>query len=283
MARSISQIQQIMLDAIAADEVLAPVATSTSKVAIFRLFTRIVASCIWTIEVLFDTLKQELNDLLATLKPHTLRWYARKAEAFQYGSSLPIDSDVYDNSLLTEDQINDSLIIKYVAVTESLVNGKIVLRIKVATESDDLEPLTTPQLDAFTEYISRVKDAGVRVLIESNVADQLKMKIRIYYDPLILNSNGQRIDGSDLTPVQTAVDTYLKNLPFNGTFVLAYLTDALQKVDGVVIPHIVEASAKYGALAFTSIDVKYEPDAGYLRFVDDSDLTLEFVPQSQLQ
>lgn len=269
-----------MIDAIAADPVLSPVATSTSKVAIFRLFTRIVASCAWTVEILFDTLKTEVNDLLAALKPHTLRWYAKKAAAFQYGCELAVDSDVYDNTLLTEEQVDATLIVKYVAVTE----GNKLLRVKVATEDTDLEPLTEPQLEAFAEYMARIKDAGVRLQIESNAADSLKLSLKIFYDPLILNSDGQRIDGADSEPVQNAVKAYLKNLPFNGTFVLAYLTDALQKVDGVVIPHIVEAYTKYGALPFTSIDVKYEPDAGYLRIADEEeDLTIEFVPQSQLQ
>lgn len=279
MARTIDEIQQGMLDGIAADPVLSLVATSTSKVSIFRLFTRIVATAIWTLEVLFDTLKAELNELLAALKPHTLRWYAGKAKAFQYGYDLAVDSDTYDNTGETEEDIDASLIVKYSAVTEGN-DGK--LRIKVATESTDLEPLSAPQLEAFTEYMQRIKDAGVKLLIESNAADKLKLSLKIYYDPLILNGVGQRIDGSDLEPVQTAVKTYLKNLPFNGTFVLAFLVDALQLVDGVVIPHIVTAEASYGAFDFSTINVQYLPDAGYLRFENEEDLTIEFIPQSKL-
>jgi hypothetical protein len=280
MARTIDEIQQSMLDAIAADTVLAPVATSTSKVAIFRLFTRIVATCAWTVEVLFDTLKAEVNEMLAALKPHTLRWYAGKALAFQYGFSLPIDSDKYDNTGFTEEQVDDSMIVKYVAVTEG---DDKRLRVKVATEGTDLEPLTAPQLEAFSEFMARIKDAGVKLRIDSNIPDKIKLALKVFYDPLILNGNGQRIDGSESEPVQKAVKNYLKNLPFNGMFVLAYLTDALQKVDGVVIPHIVTCSTSYGALPFTSVDVKYLPDAGYLRFLVDGDLTIEFIPQSQLQ
>lgn len=281
MARTIDEIQQSMLAEIQADPVLSPVATSTSKTAIYRLFTRIVASCAWTVEVLFDTLKAEVNEILAALKPHTLRWYARKAAAFQYGYSLPIDSDTYDNTGVSEEDLEASLIVKYVAVTEGTVDNR--LRVKVATETTDLTPLSAPQLEAFTEYISRIKDAGVRINIESNVADKIKLSLKIYYDPLILNGEGQRIDGSDAEPVQTAVKTYLKNLPFNGVFVLAYLTDSLQKVDGVVIPHIVSCETSYGILPFTSVDVQYLPDAGYLRFENEADLTIEFLPQTQLQ
>jgi len=279
MARSITEIQQSIIDNIKADGTLAPLTTSTSKTAIWRLLTRIVATCAWTIEVLFDTLKSEINDTLARMKPHTLRWYASKALAFQYGFSLATDSDTYDNTAISDDVIEASQIVKYVAVTEQTRS----LRVKVATDNGDLTPLSEPELEAFTEYMSRVKDAGVRLQIDSLPADRLKLQLRIYYDPLILDSNGQRIDGSDLEPVQSATKNYLKNTPFNGYFVLAYLTDTLQKVDGVVIPHVITASATYGDLAFSTIDVKYLPDSGYLRFENADDLQIEFVAQSQLQ
>lgn len=279
MARTINEIQNSMLEAIAIDPVLSTVATSTSKVSVFRLFTRIVATCAWTVEVLFDVLKEEVNNILATLKPHTTRWYAAKAKDFQYGYSLPVDTDKYDNTGLTQEQIDDSKIIIYSAVTEGEDQK---LRIKVATETTDLEPLTAPQLEAFAEYMSRIKDAGVKLLIESNQPDKLKLSLKIFYDPLILNSDGGRIDGSNSEPVQSACKNYLKNLPFNGIFVLAYLTDALQQVDGVVIPHIVSCETAYGAFPFVSVDVKYLPDAGYLRFETDDDLTIEFIPQTEL-
>lgn len=280
MARTIDEIQQSMLDGIAADPILAPVSTSTSKVSIFRLFTRIIAACAWTVEILFDTHKAENLELLSALKPHSLRWYARKALAFQYGFSLASDSDTYDNTTFTEEQIEDSLIVKYSAVTEG--NDK-KLRIKVATEDIDLEPLTAPQLAALTEYMQRIKDAGVKLIIESNAADKLKLSLKIFYDPLILNNTGQRIDGSENEPVQKAVKSFLKSLPFNGVFVMAFLVDALQKVDGVIIPHVLSCSTSYGAFPFTSVDVQYIPDAGYLRFETDADLVLEFTPQAQLQ
>jgi hypothetical protein len=280
MARTISEIQQSMLDAIAADTVLSTKLTSTSKVSVFRLFTRIIASCAWTVEILFDSLRTEMNELLAKLKPHSLRWYATKALAFQYGYSLAIDSDTYDNSALTEDQIDASLIVKYAAVTEGTDKR---LRLKVATQATDLQPLSGAQLAAFSQYMQRIKDAGVKLNIESNDADKLRLKVKVFYDPLILNSQGQRIDGTESEPVQKAIDAFLKSLPFNGVFVLAYLTDALQKVDGVVIPHIVSCETSYGVLPFTSVDVQYVPDAGYLRFQNPADLELEFVPQAQLQ
>jgi len=279
MARTIDEIQQSILAAIAADATLASVATSTSKVAIFRLFTRIVASAQWTIEVLFDTFKIEIADTLDLLKPHSLKWYASTARAFQFGFSLLPDSDKFDNTAATEAQIEASKIVRYVAVVEQVKT----LRVKVATLGSDLQPLTAPQLTAFVEYMARVKDAGVKLIIDSLPADKLQLTVDIFYDPLILNNVGQRLDGSELTPVQSAITKYLQNLPFNGVFVLAYLIDELQQVDGVVIPNITAALASYALFPFTSIAVKYQPDSGYLRFNAPADLVLNFVAQSPLR
>jgi hypothetical protein len=279
MARTIDEIQQTMIDAIAADPILAPVSTDTSKTARWRVWTRIVATCAWVVETLYDTFKGEVNEIIAEKKPHNTRWYASIAKDFQYGDSLPDDSDKYDNTGLTDDEVEASKIIKYSAVTES---GDGTVRVKVAKQTTDLTPLSSPELDSFKEYMARVKDAGVVLQIDSLPADLIRASIKIYYDPLILDSTGARIDGSDSEPVQNAFDAFLKNLPFNGTFVLTYLLAALQEVEGVVIPSIVTCETKYGAFAFASVDVKYVPDAGYLRLNAPTDLTITFIAQSQL-
>ena len=278
MARTIAEIQQSMITAIRADSNLSAL-NSTSRTAIWRLFTYIFAVCAWTVETLFDSLKNEINDIIARMKPHTARWYAEKSLAFQFCFNLLPDSDKFNNSNYTLDQIEASKIVKYVAVVEQEKN----LRIKVAGEGTDLQPLTDEQLFAFKEYMKRVKDAGVRLQIDSLPPDKLRSRLRIYYDPLILNANGQRLDGTESEPVQKAYRNYLKNLPFNGTFAIAYLVDALQKVEGVVIPHVVDCFATYGTLPFTSVSVTYIPDSGYLRFENKNDLQLEFIPQSKIQ
>src|ERR1019366_6918228 len=94
MARSIAQIQSAIVAAKTADGTLSGL-TSSSNVAIWLLWTYVVAVCQWTLENLFDAHKSEVNSLIATQKPHTLQWYVTMAKAFQYGVTLPSDTDVY--------------------------------------------------------------------------------------------------------------------------------------------------------------------------------------------
>lgn len=272
MARTIAEIQQEMLDAKALQSSLDGL-TSTSQTSIWRLFIYIVATAVWTHEKLWDLFKADIDETIAALKPHSLRWYAEKAKQFQYGYDLVDEADYYDNSGEDEQLVEASKVVDYAAVVEQ-TRG---LRIKVAKDDGaDLVPLTNDELDAFIYYMKQIKDAGVRLNITTGVADNLKAALTVVYNPLVLNAEGGRIDGTDLTPVQNAIKNYLKNLPFNGILSLQKLIDQIQAVEGVEDLKLTSARARYGLLPFTTINITYQPDSGYLR-IEDADLTIQFV------
>lgn len=274
MARTIKEIQAEIIAAKEADATLAGL-DSTSATAIWRLWTYIVAVAIFTLETIFDAHKAEVNDLIANSKPHTLRWYRQKAMDFQYGSNLVYGEDYYDNSALTEDEIIDQRIVSEAAATEL----DSFLRVKVMREvSGELEPVTNDQYQAIDFYFSEIKDAGVKLELISQNADKLILEMDVYYNPLVLNSNGNRIDGTSSAPVQDAIKKYLRNLLFNGEFVLASLVDYVQAVDGVDIPHVVKCQcAKFDNPSFTEVTVRYNPFAGVLRLYNPGDLTINFI------
>jgi hypothetical protein len=261
MARSILEIQQSIITAKQADSILDGL-SSTSAVAIWRLWTYIVAVCQWTLENLFDAHKAEVASIIALQKPHTLQWYVAKAKQFQFGVTLSADTDTYASDT-TDPAVR---IISYAAAVEM----PTMVRIKAATLSGaSLNPLTASQLTAFTAYMQQIKDAGVRLQITSDYPDELRLALTVYYDPLVLDGAGARLDGTATSPVKNAVNNFLANLPFNGVFVVNHLVAAIQGVDGVVIGHITSVAARYGALAFAPIAVEYMPDAGYM-ILDDS-------------
>ena len=283
MARTIAQIQQSIIDAkngvnpnlpLTGANPLAAI-TSSSNVAIWLLWTYIVAVCVYVLESLFDLHKNEVVGILATQKPHTLQWYVKMAKAFQYGMALPADSDTYMSISL----LPTVLIVEYAAVVE-LTN---MLRIKVATlVGGFLAPLSSLQLTAFTAYMHLVKDAGVRLQLTSNAPDTLQLVLTIFYDPLVLSATGERLDGSGTTPVADAINTFLTNMPFNGLFVLNNLIATLQAINGVVIGNVVSANATYGSLPYTVISVEYLPDAGYMVLATVGGLTISYIPHAPL-
>lgn len=288
MARSITEIQTTITNVYVANMAAAgytidPSAWSATNLQ--RLFIYVVAFSTYTVEFLFDVLTMDTNTAITELKPHSLRWYANKAKLYQHGFNLVPESDLYDNTGYTEQQIDSSKIVDYAAVVEQANEfGRVSLRIKLATETgSDLAPLSSDELTGVTEYFQRIKDAGVRLQIDSLPADAITMTWDVYYDPLILAGNGSRLDGMASEPVRDAIKNYLKNLPFNGVYVPTYHIDAVQAVDGVVIPAITEVQVKYGLLPFTTVNTEYLPDAGYLRFYDEEDLIINYIPHSEIR
>jgi hypothetical protein len=241
------------------------VLTSTSKVAIWRLFAYVVAVVFWSLDKLFDIHKAEIDQLISLEKAHRVQWYREKALKFRYGQSLINETDEYDNTGLSDTDIEDLQIIKQAAVNE--VNGQ--LRIKVISElNGDYQQLNEAQLLAFANYMQKVKDAGERIKCESLPPDDLKLSIDIFYNPLVLKQDGSRIDGASATPIPDAIRAHLKNLRFNGEYANSRLHTALKLVDGVVLPVVKSAQAKFGLYPFTTIDERYIPDAGYLELTN---------------
>ena len=275
MARSIQDIQQLIYAQKAQEPALENL-NSTSKVAIWRLWVYIISVAIWSLEKLFDLHRTDINKRLTELKPHTARWYRSKALAFQYGFSLSLESDKYNNQWLTEEQIEASKIIKYSAVVESKNEGRLIVKI-AGEQGDTLQPITDVQRKSFEAYLQEIKDAGVRLSVVNYQPDVLHLQMKIVYDPLVLDSNGQSITKAT-KPVEETIKSYLKRLPFNGELVLAHLIDALQQAEGVKIPHLVLAQSKnitssgeYGA--FETIEISKIPTAGYFTIDNYNDIT----------
>lgn len=275
MARSIQEIQTLILQAKAQEPALNEL-NSTSKVAIWRLWVYIIAVAIWSLEKLFDLHRADIDKRLAELKPHTARWYRSKALAFQYGFDLLPDSDKFNNQGHTEEAIEASKIVKYSAVIESKNEGRLIVKI-AGEQGEQLQPITDAQKQAFEAYLQEIKDAGVRLSVVNYQPDILHLQMKIVYDPLVLDSNGQSIIHAT-KPVETAIKDYLKRLPFNGELVLAHLIDALQQAEGVKIPHLVLAQSKnitsgggYGA--FETIEISKIPTAGYFTIDNFNDIS----------
>lgn len=277
MARTVQEIQGAMLADIASNQALSGQLTSTSKVAVYRLFTFIVAMAIWLLESIFDNHKKEIDTALYEQKSGTPRWYRNMSLAFQYGFDLLEDSDKFDNTGYTDDQIEASKIIKYCSVKESIESNR--LTIKVAGESgENLIPLDDTQITAFLQYMTEIKYAGVKLNVVNNPADKLLLNMQIYRDVLVINENGVSILNGD-KPVEKAIRAYMKALPFDGELVLNDLIAHLRAVEGVNDANITTAtSSSYNTATntytdFQPINVKTIPIAGYFEIENFNTVT----------
>jgi len=241
MARTIADIKSEMTAAFIADATIIAAYgldesktfdQQFSKVSLESILFYIVAVSVWALEKLFDLHKEQVDETLETLMPHTARWYRNKALAFQYGFDLPPDSDEFDNAGYTDAQVEASKIVKYSAVVEAEADSRLIVKIATEDGSETLTPVTTEQFTAFTGYMAEVKDAGVRVTVINYLPDRLKLSLRIVRDPLVLDANGIHLVNANY-PVNEAIQEFMKELPFNGKLSLQALVDKVQAVSGV--------------------------------------------------
>lgn len=232
-----------------------------------------------TIETLFSFFKADVLDTIALMKPHTLKWYQQKALRFRDGQGLIDDTDQYDDTGLTAQDIEALEVVKHAAAIE-ISDGSLtpLLRIKVAGESGGaLTQLSAPLVSAIQAYFQEIKDAGVKLLVTSNPPDYYRATVEVQYDPLILASNGLHLVSS-AEVVRDTVTAYLKSLPFNGEFSPQALQDAIQLTDGVKLCRIIFSQSKYAALPWEDTGVRYIPDSGHMKVYTPSDLTIIYTP-----
>lgn len=287
MPRNLNDIQQSILDQISKSDDVSTLEvltnkeqslsdlTSASRVAAWRYLVFCLSIAIWTIESLFDIFRKEVDNTIALQKLHTAAWYNEKARAFQYGDDLISDTDIYDNTGLTLAEIEAKKIVKYAAVQN--IDG--ILQIKVAKEeSGVLAALNEQEITALDSYMNEIADAGTSIQIYSRPADDLKLQLDIHYNPQIMNGSGVLLDGSSASSVQEAINSYLRNLKFNGEFVRTQLEDAIQSVSGVEAVTIRGVFARFGSFDFQPVVELYLPDAGYMTLTEDS--SISYLPRN---
>lgn len=245
--------------------------STTSKVSRWRLFLWVVAYCLWMLETIIER-------LAAATESGTPHWYRRKALDFQYGDALEIINNTPQYPTINP----ANQIVKLAAVVVN-GSGEVILKVSkldAGGEPEPLEPAT--EKAAFTEYLDTIKFAGTLTSVISQIADDLKCAYEVVFDPLVLNPDGSLITDSAIFPVRVAINSYLKNLPYNGMLHVDKLDDAVQSATGVVqaIRTSVHAKRHYEAPG-SYVDVtaaplqRYNPEAGYLRVSTEAGETLE--------
>jgi hypothetical protein len=240
MARQISEIQQQMLDNIAADSVLSTLLTSTSKRAIFRLFTYIVAVAINALEQLIDIFTADVEAVAAAAAPATPAWLQAQVFKFQYSATNPQVIQLIDFAPAYPTVDETLRIITRCSVTTNLSNSVIL---KVAT-GEPPAALSSPQLAALQGYVAQIGIAGVVYSVISQQPDKLYVQANVYYQ-------GQYSAVIKADVVQ-AIENFLASIPFNGQVKITDIEDAITAVEGVTDVVLVNVLARADGTAFAS-------------------------------
>ncbi|WP_346236162.1 hypothetical protein ABDK00_016855 [Niabella insulamsoli] len=250
-----------------------------SAASIENILFEIFSFCGWWIESILDLFRADVIDYRTNQSPFTTRAIVRLAKGYLHGYTLDGETDKYDTSALTPEEIEAASIIMHASCSQALDGfGKPYLRLKMASETDgDLRQLTEGEMTGFTAYLDVVQPAGVKIVKESNVPDRIRMGWKIYYDPLIINATGDRIDGSATDVARAAIKEYLTQIVFNGTYAPQNHEVFVKQIEGISLCPIQYVQTKYALFEWVTVIDVATPDAGYYRFLDDSDLVIEYI------
>lgn len=199
-----------------------------SKVSIESILIYVFAASAWVLEQMWEAFRveteQRINDAYVT----SLSWYYRKALEFQKGDALVFDEKTYSYKYPAVD--TDKQVVKNVAVRQ--VTDNDVTKLKIYFSDAEKKPLTGDVRQAFEAYMREIGAAGIHYLFVSEAPDLLRVHLKIYYNPLVLDSNGVRLGGGG-KPVEEVIESYLNGLEYGGTFYASKLVDMIQATEGV--------------------------------------------------
>ena len=170
MARTIAVIQTEIIAAKDADANLAGL-TSTSQVAIWRLWTFIVAASIHYHETLWDLFKVDLEAIAASARVGSSAWLHDQVLRFQYDATEPQIVQVVD-FVATYNPIDESKRIVSRSAVKQQTNRRVVVKAAKDDGSGGLEALSTDELSALRSYIKEIQFAGTSVGVTSLEADR---------------------------------------------------------------------------------------------------------------
>jgi hypothetical protein len=220
MARTIEQIQAGIIADIQATPELAE-ANSTSRRALWRLFTFVQASAILLLEQIIDVFTAE-NDLkISKAIPATASWLNAKVLEFQYSATNPQVVQLVNFAPAYPVTDTSLRLITRCSVVTTLSNQVIV---KVA-KNEPPTALNSAELSSLQSYINNIGIVGVNYNCQSLASDKLMIDAEIYYD-------GQYSTVISATVIE-AINSFLARLSFNGVLKVSDIELAIRNVIGV--------------------------------------------------
>lgn len=286
MFKTIIEIYNYILDLKNKNTVLSEV-NSASKTSLWRQFLEVVSTAYWAFVSVRDLHDKETEFLIQEQKVPNLRWYRNKALSFQYGFDVETDTDVFKKTIqvdgvdeaATEDQIEASKVIKYCAVDRKVIANRASLIIKIAGEENGEIVQTSDDVkEALKKWfeVDGAAAAGDVFTYINYKGDILSFSVDVYVNPLVLMSDGRHKINLNY-PVEDAIKTYLKNLPFNGEFDVQKFEAAILATEGVLKLKTNKVESKWivpqggdadGYGLFQPISVYKIPESGYFKVLD---------------
>lgn len=200
-----------------------------SKVSIEAIWTFVVASAIYLLELIVDQKTTELESQIAAEYPFSIPWYYSRSLLFQLGDNVVFDETTYRFGYALADETKQ--IVKHVAVRQREMSG--VTKLQVYAAKINKAALSPDEFSAFQAYIRLIGAAGTHFDFVSLAPDSLTVNLTVNYDPQLIAYSGDRLSGTG-KPVNEAIAAYLDGIKYGGSLSRTKLVDAIQAASGVL-------------------------------------------------
>lgn len=234
---------------------------SVSETAIYKAIEGCVAYVLSLHEGLWDLFRTEITELIATVRPGDLGWYADQVRAWQFGYAL----NEQGQYAIADDTAK---IITRVSVKELSANDDNDIRIKVAKNEPPVK-LSELEKTSLLQYIGAKKYAGVHIDLINKDSDKIQLtSATVYYTGIG--------DADAVNKVLAATRAYLSVLSGAGNFDGVYVrNDHIARVRqeaGIVDFVITTLTATPDGGSPVTVTARYESEAGHFLLVDSGNV-----------
>lgn len=215
-----------------------------SKMSILDAFTWITSACIWSFENIMDVFKVDVASDLQYRVNGTPSYYANALLKYQHGDSLSMNDEGTQFSYPVVDETKRVVTkVSYAEVDNEFISEENGVRtiykfydkdliLKIATgDPGNYNQIDSETLAAIRAYMQQIAFAGTHMTIVSRKGDVLVLKLTVFYDGGV--SESEMMDS-----VETALNEYITNLPFDGAVYIQKIIDVIQRVDHVTDVYI---------------------------------------------
>lgn len=249
MARTKDQIKAQM-DAEQATHSTLSGLTSPSQTADYTLWKDVFANETLIVEQIWDALRDEINANILKAAPGTPAWIKAQVLKWQYSAVVPQILQLIDYA--PSYPIIDTTLQLVTRCSVKTDLNKIV-NIKV-NKSDPPVPLSFTEYVNLLGYMNQIMFAGVSFQIINYTSDKLYMVADVYYD-------GQYATNI-ASAVESAIETYLAAIPFDGQVKISDLQEAVMNTTGVTDIEIFTIKCRQDTIPLASATTIYDLTTG---------------------
>jgi hypothetical protein len=202
--------------------------TSMSRYSLWRSIAYAVGFAWENVRLALIALRSDVILTAQRASTANSAWIVDRAKEFRWdatnnrGYDLVLDPASKQVSYINGDDDTDALIVTFAAIDES---GPVPVLIVATGAVGSRTPIDGAQLGAFSQYVNdRLRPWPGRLGVSSRAADKVQVQgVLEYY------AN----QGDQQTAAQTAIDTYINNLPSTGKLNRNDLETAVRNLEGV--------------------------------------------------